>query len=566
MASSMALSASRVYKRFEGAISGISSDSSEKHRLSLGITKFWRRRVLRHDGTNATDFEYDSWSDDYTSTRSDDYDGSDSKTEYDNWSQADGHASGDWFHPEDVKQDGDWGERGTWARGCSTDTTLPVIDEDEPAPPKPLSFVDPLADNPDDGFLESFLRQHRLIDILPETKQKVAVHLHTICRDASYDFVAAHAPDMLKLMCLKSGDEMEFVPWISLINGLRRQKRAPTDSSRWPNEYTNFEWLIGKDDNIARLRQLAFHSQWDYDSRMIKDVVWYLDQLNDKRRRRQVADALEELYHSECQNHSELHHRPNSSQDLDLSIMYNSPSKLNPSPQITTSHQFLAAYTTTIATSLFNFAQHHFPTSLTDCKRTSAADIEMKEYLPVFGSLFRNALPDEATADRFTGLLYAATGIRNQAAHCCDDVLRHMQQEEEEGMVYGWGNDDEGVEEAENPGWLMYTNAQALTTILGDEIAARKLRIVTSVANVNFCAAVKKACQEKETRSIREWKVLAAAASRERGRWSEHGAQEIIHNHLRGSETYFENEARAAEDRLFGREAAAILRDWEVLR
>ncbi|KAL8709862.1 MAG: hypothetical protein Q9220_005478 [cf. Caloplaca sp. 1 TL-2023] len=544
----------RASQDFDVASSGSSYHSIRSRRLDRRFSSWWQRKVRGHEQTATTDFEYDS------------------ETHRDDWSRGKvGHATGNWCKAEDLNRNGDWGVNDSWPRGCSTDSTLAATDEDEPTSPELLPFVHPLEDTlDDDGFLDAFLQQHRSIDISPDKKQQLAIFLHAICRDASYDFVASHDPDTLTRLRLKSADEIEFVTWITIIDGLRRQKRVPTDGSQWPNERIWFERDISIDDNIARLRQLAFHSRWEWDSRTIQHVLWYLDQLNDNKRRRQVADALQELYDNECRSHSELHHRPNSSQDLAPALTYSPPSQIDPPPQIATCNQFLEATQRTIAASLFAFAQRNFPSTLAYREMNSVADIEMIEYAREFSFNFRHSVPDEAVGRKLVHLLYAAADVRNAAAHCHDTILQQMQQEEQV-VVSGWGNTD--AEEVSlssssssssscNEGHKTYTNGQTLTTILRDASAARTLRLVTWVANINFRASVKKTVEQNEARSIYDWKTLAAATTSEKKNWRDRSTEEVIRNRFEETEKWFYKEARAAEERCFGEEAVKIMGKW----
>ena len=97
-----------------------------------------------------------------------------------------------------------------------------------------------------------------------------------VCEEASFAFVSRHDPGMLPLLQISTPDQVEFEVWITLVGHVRRRNRALDDGCHWPDPDT---WCAGEtpreNDNVTRLRHVTVH-RWDYNSKLIEDVAWYL--------------------------------------------------------------------------------------------------------------------------------------------------------------------------------------------------------------------------------------------------------------------------------------------------
>ena len=160
---------------------------------------------------------------------------------------------------------------------------------------KPLNFTDPLSPSTHveaKDFLSRFLSTPRDLNIHPGKKHKLAMFMLRLCREACYEHVKLHAPRALTLLRFDSPDDLELQFWFDVLDSLRTEKAIPP-AKPVKGEHEGYV------DGLNVLRNKAEHRE-DFQSSLIKYLVWHLEKLDDKTRRRQLGEVLERLYRDEC--------------------------------------------------------------------------------------------------------------------------------------------------------------------------------------------------------------------------------------------------------------------------
>ncbi|KAL8857811.1 MAG: hypothetical protein Q9178_005711 [Gyalolechia marmorata] len=400
------------------------------------------------------------------------------------------------------------------------------------------NFTGPLAESSDveaEDFLSRFLSTRREVDIHGDRKHKLAMFLARVCEEASFAFVSRHRPEMLTLLQISTPDQVEFEVWITLVGYIRDCSRTLNDRCRWPDPDIWSAFPTPQEtDNITRLRHVAVH-RWDYNSKLIEDVVWYLEKLSDQTRLRQVGKALRELYYVEDEDSS---NSPSSASTL---LGFQDEVGCTPGIEMpigaTTYQQLLRSCQHILERSLFNFARQKFPSGLLSRGRTCASQIELNEYSSCFHGQMCEALPDIPQA-QVSDLLYAARMFRNASAH-----------HHEFSVDVDYVNRDH------------FRDAEAVALMVGDEEAAAKIRLLVHVADINCRTAVQKAKMEEAQRSLVDWEGLERASEGQQLNWRYPGRQGWVRSRLGTSQWYFSSKTREAREK--SGEFGEILRRWE---
>ncbi|KAL8918477.1 MAG: hypothetical protein Q9172_005400 [Xanthocarpia lactea] len=481
-------------------------------------------------------------------------------------------AGDSWQTPEDK-----WG-----LEGIDVEVNREETEQAIPQLAKQLgNFTEPLAESSDveaEDFLSRFLSTRRQVDIHGDRKHKLAMFLARVCEEASFAFVSRHDPGMLPLLQISTPDQVEFEVWITLVGHVRRRNRALDDGCRWPDPDSWSAFPNPREsDNVTRLRHVAVH-RWDYNSKLIEDVVWYLEKLSDQTRLRQVGKALRELYYDECAASLERTIRGASVEDEDSS---NPPSltstllgfqdEVGCTPGIempigaTTYQQLLRSCQHILERSLFNFARQKFPSELLSCGHTCASQIELNQYSNVFHNEMRKALPDIPQA-QVSDLLYAARMFRNASAHHHEfdldiPITRTVAARSDAGWLGAPEHNATPPEPPVDVNKDRFSEAEAVALMVGDEEAAAKIRLLVHVADVNIRTAVQKAKMEEAQRSVVDWEGLKIASAGQKSAWKLEGREGWVLLRLGGSQWYFSSKAWEARERLG--EVGEILRRWE---
>ncbi|KAI4099070.1 MAG: hypothetical protein LQ339_006143 [Xanthoria mediterranea] len=310
---------------------------------------------------------------------------------------------------------------------------------------KPLNFTDPLVPSSHieaKDFLSRFLSTPRDFNIHPGKKHKLAMFMLRLCREASYEHVKLHAPLALALLRIDSPDDLELQYWFDILHSLRTEKGIP------PARPVKGEHA-GYVDGLKILRNKAEHRE-DSQSSLIKYLVWHLEKLDDKTRRRQLGDVLEQLYREECVVVGGLNTNqgvgtpssgaptlgvvfPNaipigsSSDNSSQTAVDNIPATttaLKPpcytlavedSKPITTYNGFLRACQSILEKCLFNYLSRTNPGFLTRNDYIAPEQIELSRY----DAIYDNGELEFQDADRsrVKDCLFGARRLRNAAAH-----------------------------------------------------------------------------------------------------------------------------------------------------
>ncbi|KAL8768197.1 MAG: hypothetical protein Q9209_005506 [Squamulea sp. 1 TL-2023] len=329
-------------------------------------------------------------------------------------------------------------------------------------------FVDPLPESSlveSNDFLSRFLFKRRNVDIHLERKHKLSRFLLKMCEEASFAHVSLHAPSVLSLLRISTPDEIELRHWIEIIDSLRSNKKIPA-GIKLDNE------MPGKIYGVLMVRHTATH-RMDYDSKLIESAVWFLEKLNDDDRRRQVQEALEEMYQNECATvlraeaetaainlqdrrvdilgdvsayvdllaANESPRSRNDSADSNNALVgsgtYNSsPTTTNDHPAatytqarpsyisaievptfLTTYHRLFQSYQDTLETSLFHVLRQKNPSFLTSESYITPSQIELNEYDRLYSIGTLDTIFEGLPSKRVKSLLTGARWIRNAAAH-----------------------------------------------------------------------------------------------------------------------------------------------------
>ncbi|KAL8634338.1 MAG: hypothetical protein Q9228_008068, partial [Teloschistes exilis] len=307
------------------------------------------------------------------------------------------------------------------------------------------------------------------------------------------------------------------------------------------------------------LRQVAVH-RWDYSSKLIEDVVAYLEMLHDTSRRAQIEDALEELYRDECARNSDQEVFTNcelaspvqpppeekvscgssitlvnegASDDTPRPVSSSSNDLLTPKQQsfldevvctpkivmpsrVDTYQQLLRSCEDILEKSLFNFARKKFPSDLLRHDFRTASQVELNKYTSHFDREIIRALPNLPEGEVREILTAGARFLRNAGAH------HHEYQKgftDGSSVQVGWGNDDQSDEDTSTASEVitdrnkqLLKDAQALAEMIGDDEAVRKLHILSWAADINIRATNEKIQDEESRRSVEEWEILEKAA------------------------------------------------------
>ncbi|KAL9582431.1 MAG: hypothetical protein Q9212_003304 [Teloschistes hypoglaucus] len=500
----------------------------------------------------------------------------------------------------------DW-ETGDWETE-GWDPSTPYPQDYERLTPELLNFTAPLQESSlaqsseERNFLNQFLSERRYVNIHPERKHRLAMFLHRICEEASFAYVALQEPLMLSTLRLNTADQVELSVWITLIGNMRRVNKSLGDGHSWPNPLQRTDTVESNSDNVSRLRHVAVH-RWEYSSKLIEDVVAYLERLHDTDRRAQVEDALEELYHDECARKSNQEVPLSSEQIVDRdqgsierpstedngssdgsSTLLNDGScddtsstkvdscsdeastwkqesfldgmtctpKIGMPLSITTYQRLLRASQDILEKSLFNFARKEFPSALIRYDFRSPAEVELNQYSSQFTWDIIHALPNIPRDEVREILSAGARYFRNAGAHH-EEYHRDLSSNEQ----IGWADDDpqEGaeslmtIEVVKDRNKQLLSDAQALAQMINDDGAVRELQILSWVADINIRAANEKIEDEESRRSLEEWEYLEKAVGvlmkdfECTGRFM-NGWHEWLHLRLEGNCRYFGQQAK----------------------
>ncbi|KAL8686032.1 MAG: hypothetical protein Q9218_007393, partial [Villophora microphyllina] len=460
---------------------------------------------------------------------------------------------------------GEWQTDDSWS--------VHTLEEPQPADQdiasRALKFTAPLSEAsslcpPGQGtFLQEFLSQRRYIDIHPDRKHRLAVFLARVCEEAAFDYVSMHAPFKLTLLRICAPDQVELSVWITLIDNIRYKNNPLNDGYRWPNASSYTRETEHESDDVTRLRQVAVH-RWDYTSKLLEDVVWYLERLTDEPRQRQIESALEELYRDECAELSIKNDLPFTGDAKDTNLagtvtisLGNSISgsttlindeccdgqcstSADPAPvetstskqvsfleevmctprlamnsHVTTYQQLLRMYQDILERSLFSFARKEFPTALLRYGYTSASQVELNQYSYYFTYEIRSAVP-QSDPDEVRAIVEAgARFFRNATAHHreyqvnCNDPST---------VDVGWVNDKQAnspaTEDLTDYNKQPLADAQALAQLIGDHSAVQKMQMLAWAADINIRRTNEKIQSDESARSMKEWEILERAAKR----------------------------------------------------
>ncbi|KAI4106051.1 MAG: hypothetical protein L6R37_002414 [Teloschistes peruensis] len=476
--------------------------------------------------------------------------------------------------------------------------------------PKLLDFIAPLQESSspskssqEKSFLRQFLSERRYVKIHPERKHRLAMFLHRICEEASFAYLAMQEPLALSILRVHTADQIEFSVWIILIGNIRRLNKSLGDGLSWPNPLHRTDTIENNSDNVYRLRNVVVH-RWDYSSKLIEDVVAYLERLHDTDRRAQVEDALEELYHDECARKSNqdvllsseqtVGHdqvstgRPStegkgssdgsttlrndgscddasstklgstsdeastSRQESFLDDISCTPKIAMPS-SVPTYQQLLRSSQDILEKSLFKFAREEFPAALIRYGYTTASEVELQQYSWQFDRDIIHALPDLGREEVFDIISAGARSFRNASAHH-QEYQKDL--EDPEDVHAGWGDDNQqaaealmAIEDTKDRNKQLLSGAQALAQMINDDGAVRQLQMLSWAADINIRAANEKIQDEESRRSLEEWECLekaAAALMRDfdsPGQFS-NGWHDWLYLRLEGNCRYFRDQAR----------------------
>ncbi|KAI4193771.1 MAG: hypothetical protein LQ350_008162, partial [Teloschistes chrysophthalmus] len=359
-------------------------------------------------------------------------------------------------------------------------------------------------------------------------------------------------------------------------------------------------------DNVSRLRHVAVH-RWEYSSKLIEDVVAYLERLHDTDRRAQVEDALEELYHDECAQKSNQEVSLSSEKTVDsdqvstgrpstedngssdgsstlhnVSTWDDTLTKVDSSDEgsiwkqesfldnitctpnigmpssITTYQRLLRASQDILEKSLFNFAKKEFPSALIRYDFRSAAEVELNQYSSQFTWEIIHSLPNIPRDEVREILTAGARYFRNAGAHH-EEYHRDLTDSSNEQI--GWADGDPQqvaetlttIEPVKDRNKQLLSDAQALAHMINDDSAVRELQILSWVADINIRAANGKIEYEESRRSLEEWEYLEKAAEvlmrdfKCTGQFM-NGWHEGLYSRLEGNRRYFRDQATKLRD------------------
>lgn len=422
---------------------------------------------------------------------------------------------------------------------------------------KPLNFTDPPVPTSQieaKDFLSRFLSTPRDLNIHPGKKHKLAMFMLRLCREACYEHVKLHAPRALTLLRIDSPDDLDLQFWFDVLDSLRTEKAIP------PAKPVKVEHG-GYVDGLKVLRNKAEHRE-DFQSSLIKYLVWHLEKLDDKTRRRQLRDVLEQLYRDECAvaprrleaqtnvvvgdlgtNQGVVtpssgaptygvvspnampigSTSDNSSQTAVDNATITTASEppcytlaVEDSRPITSYNGFLRTCQRTLEECLFNYLSRTNPEFLARNNYIAPGQIELSQYDAVYdnGEL---RFPD-TDRSRVKDCLFGARGLRNAAAH-------HNPHDWPERL------DDEDARNGESTA-RFFNDALELAGLASDTDAARAIRLAAWVADVNLREAELATQAVEKGRSREEWEALLHGAEawlrrlEGRGWWLDHTLQD----------------------------------------
>ncbi|KAL8724568.1 MAG: hypothetical protein Q9166_007878 [cf. Caloplaca sp. 2 TL-2023] len=534
-----------------------------------------------------------------------------------------------WKNQDNDKVDGYSAKRNSWKDDWDDQLlgdNQPVQQVGEKTVERKLpSFTDPLpklstsSQNGEQDFLSRFLSERRLVDIHPARKHDLANFLARICEEASFEHLMVHDPTRLSLLRLETPDQLELQPWIDLIGRVRYPSGSADDGSRWPWADVWCEREIRESDNVAKLRQVAVH-RWDYDTKLIEDVVDYLAKLKDEERRRQVQDAVRELYEDECaakarmeagtleaRDHIEVpecvldyilkgvsatvqdeivsqdSHIPlvGKASDKEIAVTDEDESIIHVA-EAELSNQHDSNDTTPLDTSTAVFHKGSKPTPLIKKPQTVST---YHQFLSSYQDTLETCLFnfDRRTNPNCTDLcpheldFYQNTNFTYRLSKAYPD----QPLERIEHLLYGArqirnsaAHHNEFPPESLVNGQFtgrFFRDAQAIATLVKDDDAAREIRLATWVADINFSAAANRMRARMEARSVGDWENLLKGAEKWRDdlgeSWDEESRPEWNHSWLYGqlsqSIEFFRERRGEARRLLWGEEGEEIVRRWE---
>ena len=401
----------------------------------------------------------------------------------------------------------------------------------------PLNFTDPLVPSSHveaKDFLSRFLSTPRDLNIHPGKKHKLAMFMLRLCREACYEHVKLHAPRALTLLRIVSPDDLELQYWFNILDSLRTEKGIPP-ARPVKGEHEGYV------DGLKTLRNKAEHRE-DFQSSLIEYLVWHLEKLDDKTRRRQLGDVLEQLYRDECavaarrleaqtnvvvggldtnqgvvtpSSGAPTHgvvspnaipigsSSDNSSQTAVDNVTTTTASEppcytlaVEDSRPITSYNGFLRACQRILEECLFNHLSRTNPEFVAHNNYTAPEQIELSRYDAIYdnGELkFQDA--DRA---RVKDCLFGARRLRNAAAH-------HNPPDWPERL------EDESARNGESTA-RVFNDALELAELASDSDAARAIRLAAWVADVNLREAELATQAVEKGRSREEWEALLHGA------------------------------------------------------
>lgn len=422
---------------------------------------------------------------------------------------------------------------------------------------KPLNFTDPLSPSTHveaKDFLSRFLSTPRDLNIHPGKKHKLAMFMLRLCREACYEHVKLHAPRALTLLRFDSPDDLELQFWFDVLDSLRTEKAIPP-AKPVKGEHEGYV------DGLNVLRNKAEHRE-DFQSSLIKYLVWHLEKLDDKTRRRQLGEVLERLYRDECAVAARQlkaqtsmvvggldtnqgvgtpssgaptygvvfpntipvgSSSDNSSQTAVDNVTITTASEppcytlaVEDSRTITSYNGFLRTCQRILEECLFNYLSRTNPEFLARNNYIAPGQVELSQYDAVYdnGEL---RFPD-ADRSRVKDCLFGARRLRNAAAH-------HNPHDWPERL------DDEDARNGESTA-RCFNDALELAGLASDNDAARAIRLAAWVADVNLREAELATQAAEKGRSREEWEALLHGAEawlrrlEGRGWWLDHTLQD----------------------------------------
>lgn len=266
-----------------------------------------------------------------------------------------------------------------------------------------------------------------------------------------------------------------------LISYLRADNKisatAFADSGDLPKINKRCEEEMSKTDTIGRLRQVAVH-RWDYNTHLLRDVIGFLAVLKDRARIAEIEVVLQRL--------------PDSGVDA------------IPSPTCTTKAELLTTLVSILERTFHNFALTHCPDTLPSHASPHAHALEL-QHLP---ERVLASLPLRPAQIRETNDICRA--LRNAAAHHNSFTPEAIQGRKDGGNVAC------RYDAFPDPYVAIAADVENVALLLGDEVAAREVRLSLWSADVSVRTAERKSGLQDVGAS--DYLALARRAESARGR------------------------------------------------